>query len=215
MPNTSVSTPQEKAYAAAVEAGGTHGVGSIIESFGEGDGITTFLFESKLKGYKDWRWSVTVFQLNDAAEPTVSEVVLLPGTESLVAPDWVPWSERLADYKALQAELEAQAALDAAEAEDSDDVDSDDEADEDLDQDESDEVEVEDSAEQIADNVDAFAAVENSDVAEEDLAPADLEEGKEAEGDAKATRRKPPRFFGRRKRAAKDNARGKGKDPQN
>jgi hypothetical protein len=37
------------------------------------------------------------------------------GEESLAAPAWVPWSERLADYQALQAELEKQAALDAEE----------------------------------------------------------------------------------------------------
>jgi hypothetical protein len=42
-------------------------------------------------------------------------VVLTAGEDSLAAPAWVPWSERLADYQALQAELEKQAALDAEE----------------------------------------------------------------------------------------------------
>jgi hypothetical protein len=51
--------------------------------------------------------------------PTVSEVLLLPTGESLQAPAWVPWSERLADYQALQAELEA-AAAEAAESAESD-----------------------------------------------------------------------------------------------
>jgi hypothetical protein len=47
---------------------------------------------------------------------TISEVVLVPTGLSLQAPAWVPWSERLADYQALQAELEA-AAAEAAELE--------------------------------------------------------------------------------------------------
>ena len=95
-------------------------VGAFIEAVDEGDNTWSYLFNSELKGYLDWRWSVTVYQ-PEGAEPTLSEYVLLPGEGSLVAPDWVPWSERLADYKALQAELEAQAALDAEEAEDGED----------------------------------------------------------------------------------------------
>ena len=134
----------------------------------------------------------------------------MPGPDSLVAPDWVPWSERLADYKALQAELEAQAALDAAEAEDADDED-----DEDEDLDESDETVLDevdaDEAEASADEISQVDA----EVAEDESVLADLEEGEDAEGDAKQTGRKPPRFFGRRKRAAKKDARGKGKNPKN
>jgi hypothetical protein len=41
---------------------------------------------------------------------------MVPGEDSLVAPKWVPWSERLADYQALQLELERQAFIDAANA---------------------------------------------------------------------------------------------------
>jgi hypothetical protein len=41
---------------------------------------------------------------------------MVPGEDSLIAPNWVPWAERLADYQALQVELEKQAALDAEEA---------------------------------------------------------------------------------------------------
>jgi hypothetical protein len=41
---------------------------------------------------------------------------MVPGNDSLIAPKWVPWSERLADYQALQLELERQAFIDAANA---------------------------------------------------------------------------------------------------
>lgn len=106
-------------------------VGAFIESKSEEDGSQTFMFESRLKGYVGWRWSVNVFEDQKTHEVTISEVLLLPGEDALVAPDWVPWSERLADYKALQAELAAQGAADAAEAgdsEDSEDSDDDDDS---------------------------------------------------------------------------------------
>lgn len=210
MPKQNVATLQETAYAAAVEAAPRNGVGSIVDTIDEGDGVTTFLFEAKLKGYVGWRWSITVFEQADSAAATVSEVLLMPGPDSLVAPDWVPWSERLADYKALQAELEAQAALDAAEAEDADDDD-----DEDDDLDESEEAVLEEvDSEEAEGSADEISQVDEE-TAEDESVLADLEEGEDAEGDAKQTGRKPPRFFGRRKRAAKKEARGKGKNPKN
>lgn len=210
MPKQNVATLQETAYAAAIEAAPRNGVGSIVDTIDEGDGVTTFLFEAKLKGYVGWRWSITVFEQADSAAATISEVLLMPGPDSLVAPDWVPWSERLADYKALQAELEAQAALDAAEAEDADDVD-----DEDEDLDESDETVLDEvDADEAEASADEISQVDAED-AEDESVLADLEEGEDAEGDAKQTGRKPPRFFGRRKRAAKKDARGKGKNPKN
>ncbi len=211
MPKQNVATLQETAYAAAVEAAPRNGVGSIVDTIDEGDGVTTFLFEANLKGYVGWRWSITVFEQADSAAATVSEVLLMPGADSLVAPDWVPWSERLADYKALQAELEAQAALDAAEAEDADD--DDDEDDDDLDESEEAVLEEVDS-EEAEGSADEISQVDEE-TAEDESVLADLEEGEDAEGDAKQTGRKPPRFFGRRKRAAKKEARGKGKNPKN
>jgi hypothetical protein len=208
------------ARAAAAEAAPAGGVGDFIESVSEGEGVTTYLFEAKLKGYLGWRWSVTLFEGDDSAEPTISELVLLPGAESLVAPDWIPWSERLADYKALQAELEAQALLDAAEAdEDADDeVEDEDDLDEESRGDDLDE----DSDEQIEEVLFDIANEESDDVqfseepsdSAEDLASANLDESEPAEGDSETTGRKPPRFFGRRKRGIKGATRNKGKNPK-
>ena len=70
-------------------------------------------FENRLPGYPGWYWTVTVARVEDE-EPTVLELELLPGDGALLAPEWVPWAERLADYRAHQVELAAQAA--AAEA---------------------------------------------------------------------------------------------------
>jgi hypothetical protein len=107
---------KDLARQALVEAVGAASIGEYLEAQAEEAAeLTSHIFASKQKGYVGWRWSVTVFQADNKSEGTVSEIVLLPGPDSIVAPDWVPWSERLADYKALQAELEAQAALDAEE----------------------------------------------------------------------------------------------------
>ena len=159
----------EAARAAAVGQASEHAVGELLGHSTE-DSLTTFVFASNLKGYVGWNWSVSVFQGAKGDEPTISEVLLLPGDEALLAPGWVPWSERLADYKALQAELEAQAALDALEAEGA-------EGDEDV-EGQSDEDSDEDSDADGFDDIDEDADEDADD--EDDLAAADLEESEKA-----------------------------------
>lgn len=104
-------------------------VGAPVGTVDEGDGVVSVLFANRLPGYPGWRWTVSVAKVGDD-EPTVLEVELMPGDGSLVAPEWVPWSERLAEYRAAQ-EHEGEDASD----EDSDDEDYDDESDEDDDED--------------------------------------------------------------------------------
>jgi hypothetical protein len=107
-----------KAFAevAAKSAAAKTELGAFIEVIEEGEGVSTFLWEAKQPGYLGWRWSVTVAQVDFDSEPTLSEIVLVPGPESLVAPNWIPWADRLADYQALQEELEKQNALEAESA---------------------------------------------------------------------------------------------------
>lgn len=106
-------------------------VGELVGSQAEEDHVLSLYFASTLPGYPDWRWTVTLARVDEESDPTVLEVELLPGESSLIAPDWVPWSERLAEYQLAQ-EL---AAATAAEGDDEDE-DLDDEDDEDLDDDE-------------------------------------------------------------------------------
>ena len=199
MPKSPSLEQKDFARTALIEATSRSKVGNFIEVFEEGEGVATYLFENNQKGYVGWRWSVTIFQAEASEPATVSEILLMPGPDSLVAPDWVPWSERLADYKALQLELEKQAALDAEEADDSDDSD---ESDEDTDVDE----DAESNEEEVV------AAVAES--TEMELPVADLEEGENTEDDSEDTGRKPPRFLRRRKGFKIKKARGKGKNPQ-
>jgi hypothetical protein len=74
-------------------------------------------------GYPGWLWTVTV-TLTDDGTPTITEVHLLPGEDALLSPEWVPWSERLDEYRRLEAEREAlDGETDADDDDDDDDFD--------------------------------------------------------------------------------------------
>jgi Protein of unknown function (DUF3027). len=61
-------------------------------------------FECLMPGYTDWFWQVTISKPTPKAQPTVSEINLLAAEDSLVAPPWVPWAERLAEYRKARRE---------------------------------------------------------------------------------------------------------------
>jgi hypothetical protein len=83
------------ARAAAEEAAAPGVVGEHSGLVSEGDRVVTHFFECKELGYRGWRWAVTVARASRAKIVTLDEVVLLPGPDALLAPEWVPWSERL------------------------------------------------------------------------------------------------------------------------
>lgn len=83
------------ARAAAVEVGGATAVGEHVGVSADADRVVTHRFAATLPGYRDWEWAVTVVRASRSREVTVSEAVLLPATGALVAPEWVPWSDRI------------------------------------------------------------------------------------------------------------------------
>ncbi|MGN9760833.1 DUF3027 domain-containing protein [Streptomyces sp. SD31] len=83
------------ARTAAEEAAAPGVVGEHSGLLSEGDRVVTHFFECKELGYRGWRWAVTVARASRAKVVTLDEVVLLPGPDALLAPEWVPWSERL------------------------------------------------------------------------------------------------------------------------
>ena len=88
----------DRARAAAEEvSGGPVGDHVAVEAEpGAGDGhVVTHSFASTDPAYVGWRWAVTVVRAEGVDEVTVDEVVLLPGEAALLAPAWVPWSERV------------------------------------------------------------------------------------------------------------------------
>jgi hypothetical protein len=57
--------------------------------------VVTHYFATLDPAYRGWRWAVTVARASRSKSVTIDDVVLLPGDDSLLAPEWVPWSERL------------------------------------------------------------------------------------------------------------------------
>jgi Protein of unknown function (DUF3027) len=70
-------------------------VGEHLEVVPEAPDAVSHHFAATQGGYQGWRWSVTLAAASDDAPVTVSEVVLVPGPDALVAPTWVPWQERV------------------------------------------------------------------------------------------------------------------------
>ncbi|WP_298181120.1 DUF3027 domain-containing protein [Saccharomonospora sp.] len=85
----------EPAREAAVQDGGDENVGDYVGAVHEDAVSVTHLFDSTLPGYRGWRWSVTVATADEDAPVTISEVVLTPGPDAIVAPRWVPWERRV------------------------------------------------------------------------------------------------------------------------
>ena len=96
--------PQHQAFAekAAKESAPVGGVGKFLGTVDEEANVVSYRFQANMKEYVGWEWNVVVFQAKKA-DPTISEVVLLPGKGSIVAPDWVPWSERRAELDKSEA----------------------------------------------------------------------------------------------------------------
>lgn len=86
----------QKARAAAVEyAQDEQAVGEFLERSEVDDNVYDFRFDSQLRGYEHWVWAVSMFHDVEFDEWTINETALLPTSASLVAPQWVPFRERL------------------------------------------------------------------------------------------------------------------------
>ena len=83
------------ARSAADEVAGAGRVGDHLAVEAEADRVVTHLFGCLDPAYRGWQWAVTVTRASRSKTVTVSESLLLPGPEAILAPEWVPWRERL------------------------------------------------------------------------------------------------------------------------
>lgn len=82
--------------AAHLDAGDKKLVGDFVSvDFDDEGRIASYLFEAFLPGYKGWRWVVTVAKIDEKSDPTICDVVVLPGPDSLLAPAWIPYVDRI------------------------------------------------------------------------------------------------------------------------
>ncbi len=75
-------------------AGAEH-VGEHLGVTADGERVVTHNFACQESGYRGWRWAITLARASRSRTITVDEAVLLPGDGALLAPEWVPWSDRL------------------------------------------------------------------------------------------------------------------------
>jgi hypothetical protein len=85
----------EIAREAALAEGGADVVGDHLGVVMEDERLATHTFACLNPGYAGWQWAVTLTRAPRAKIITVNEVVLLPGAGAVVAPEWLPWSERV------------------------------------------------------------------------------------------------------------------------
>lgn len=85
----------DQARAAVVEYSGPEMLGDYLGVSYEDPNTATHRFLAHLPGYQGWQWAVVVAAYPGADHATVSEVVLIPGPTALLAPEWVPWDQRV------------------------------------------------------------------------------------------------------------------------
>jgi hypothetical protein len=95
IPDAVCAAAVEPALEAAKLVAGNSLVGEHLAVEADGDRIVTHFFACTDPAYTDWQWAVTVVRAPRSKVVTIDEVVLLPGPNALMAPPWVPWSERL------------------------------------------------------------------------------------------------------------------------
>ncbi|TFD61444.1 DUF3027 domain-containing protein [Cryobacterium suzukii] len=166
----------ELARAALLEITTDDTIGEVIGHIDEGDLVVSLLFDCLLTGYPGWRWTVSLARVDENSEPKVLETELTPGDDSLLAPEWVPWSDRLVD--------------DDMPADDDESDEDDDDEDEDEDDEGSDE-DSDDAAESVDDDADdSLDALDGIDF-DEALAAAELNPGEPDDADADADHSAP------------------------
>jgi hypothetical protein len=85
----------DQARAAIVEFSGEGIVGDYLGASFDDPASVTHRFLAALPGYHGWQWAVVLATYPGADHTTVSEVVLVPGPDALLAPAWVPWQDRV------------------------------------------------------------------------------------------------------------------------
>ena len=85
----------EAARDALLELVDSADVGEHLGHTAEAERVVTHYFECRRMGYRGWRWAVTVARAPRLKTVTVDEVVLLPGEGAIIAPEWLPYRDRI------------------------------------------------------------------------------------------------------------------------
>ncbi|MDO4258985.1 MAG: DUF3027 domain-containing protein [Actinomycetaceae bacterium] len=83
-----------QAHDAAVAVAGAN-LGEHLGFRMDAERLGTHSFACTHPGYIGWCWAVSVARAPRSRKVTICEVDLVPGDGALLAPEWVPWEERL------------------------------------------------------------------------------------------------------------------------
>lgn len=129
-PDAVLAAAVDTARQGLLEITGEEEIGAHVGVTIEADRLLTHRFEANRRGYAGWEWYATLARVPRGKVATVCEVGLLPSAKALLAPEWVPWSERVRPEEIAADKEQAEAAASgdadaAAAADDGADVDTD------------------------------------------------------------------------------------------
>ncbi|MBP1327105.1 cobalamin biosynthesis protein CobT [Leucobacter exalbidus] len=104
VPDQELLAARAQARHALEEITEVHSIGAEAGYEVHEERVVTLFFDCRMAGYPGWRWAATVAKVDADAPVNVLEVEMLAGEGSVVAPDWVPWSERLAQFRETQSQ---------------------------------------------------------------------------------------------------------------
>lgn len=112
-PDAFLAADVDTARAAVASIASDWAIGKHLGARSEGVRCVTHLFESLQPGYSGWVWFASLSRVSRGKESTVNEVGMLPTENSVLAPAWVPWAERVRPEDQQDEEHAAAAATDA------------------------------------------------------------------------------------------------------
>lgn len=77
-------------------------VGDHIGVVADDERVVTHRFASKVRGYGGWEFFTTLARAPRSKVITVCESGMLPGENSILAPEWVPWMDRASEEERIR-----------------------------------------------------------------------------------------------------------------
>ena len=74
--------------------------GEFISETEPTKGVIELRYLCNMRGYSGWNWLLTLTQTDKRKAATFSELNLVASEDALLAPEWVPWADRLSEGKA-------------------------------------------------------------------------------------------------------------------
>ncbi len=93
--DTTLAQAVDQARAAAERIADEGTVGDHLGVVMESERLATHRFACTARAYRGWEWAITVARVPRSRKVTVCETHLLPGRDALLAPEWLPYANRL------------------------------------------------------------------------------------------------------------------------